>query len=167
MTELITLAVVLAIVFIGPPVTVTGRIARHNAFRVIVPPDSVTESQGQTPKGRRAQEVAEWRLCWLVPLPIAALALFVIPEPFYAVLAFLFAAMVGNALVRVATDSFDYVGHGIEIMIAEDEGRKGYREAEIERMLRDKGRAGMTPAKVEAKLAKWNWLARFARRFLA
>lgn len=75
--------------------------------------------------------------------------------------------MVGNALVRVATDSFDYVGQGIEIMIAEDEGRAGYREAEIERMLRDQGRAGMTPAKVEAKLAKWNWLARFARRFLA
>lgn len=162
MFELPTLALALALVFTGPKIVRKGQTAHNYAFSVVLPPDEVTESQHQSPAGRKAQEVAEWRLLWLVAIALAAPALFLLPS-FYGLLVFPIAALLGKNIVDRATNHFDYVGHGVEIMVAEDERRAGYREAEIARMLRDPKRKGMTAAEVDRKLRRWNWLARIGR----
>lgn len=163
--EIIILAVLVA-TRLGPPITRGGNVARHNAFCVWLPHDAVTESQGQSPAGRKAQEVGEWRALWIFGIAVASPVLWQIEPLFLAVLAFFLAAMLVQTGLRLATDSLDYMGHGIEIMVAEDEGRAGYREAEIARMVRDRDRKGMTVAEVDRKLRQWNWLAVIVRKVL-
>lgn len=153
----LSLWLVLAIFMLfGPPIRRGGDIAWHNILICKLPLDETTESQGQSPEGRRLQEICEWRLLWLAGLIAAIPAIWTHP---IAVPLFAFA---GNAIARKLSGQLDYVGHGIEIAVATEEGRYSYRSEEIARMLRDPARKGMTVEQVEAKLARWAWLGHFA-----
>lgn len=122
------------------------------------------------------QEIGEWKLCKLIGTIVGVLAhiiAFQIGE-----VAFIFAMLAG-----VAADSFvrnvfalDVAGHGSEIIAGQKAGIPGYRDGELEQLLRqnnwqkalnfprtaykdDAARAAAL-VKIEAALAKWNWLAK-------
>lgn len=157
MTEIALFAALTLFMWFGPPIKRGGTVAGHNIIRCWLPLDETTESQGQSPEGRRLQEICEWRLLWLAGIITAIPAIWVHP------IAIPLAAFAGNAIVRKLTNHLDYVGHGIEIAVAEAEGRLGYREQEIARMLADPARKGMTVEQIETNLARWAWLGRIAR----
>lgn len=156
---------VLVFVLLGPYIERGADRAHHNGFQVWLPDVWLTESRGQSPRGVEAQEVAEWKLAWLCGL-LLALPLLFAPTISYTVhwLVVPVVAAFGQTMARMLTNGFDYVGHGIEIMVAEEEGRAGYREQEIWRMIHhDPARKGMTIEQVDAKLRRWHWLAKLAR----
>ncbi|MCR4297245.1 MAG: hypothetical protein NUV75_00620 [Gallionella sp.] len=149
----------------GPPIRRGASHSSNHFFMVSLPDNAVLAATGQSPAGVKGQEVGEFRLTWLCGLIVAAPAL-MIGGPLGA-LAVVIAATAGNGISRALTGSFDYVGHGIEIIIAEREGREGYREAEIRRMIDwDRTRTGMSTADVDANLRKWHWLARIVERIV-
>lgn len=148
----------------GPPVFRGGSVAQHLITHVRLPLDQTTEAQGQSPRGRKAQEVIEWRLCWICGLVVAFPATFINGDPLGVIALILLSAVIGNAIARILTDGFDYVGHGAEIIVAEQEGREGYRAAEAKRMLWSRPNASITD--VEAGLRRWNWLAQFGLKYL-
>lgn len=153
---------IVAYVFAGPLVF-SGRRAFNSGAGITLPPASISEADGQSPAGIRAQETAEFRLAWFCGL-IVALPFIWLPLSWAAVP---IAAAAGQTLARAIFDGFDYVGHGVEIMVAEEEGRIGYRDAEIQRMIdRDRSRTGMSPVDVDRKLKRWHWLARIMRRLV-
>ena len=161
----IAIAALMAFVFIGPPISRGGTAARNSGFGVRLPYADVTLRDGQSLRGRKAHEVSEFRLGWLIGA-IVSLWTFILPDPFAGV-AYLASAAVVQSLARAITGHFDYIGHNVEIMVAEEEGMEGYRQAEIRRMIdRDASRRGMSEAAVNARLRKWAWLARIMRRMV-
>ena len=157
---IISLAALVALIAFGPIVK-KGKSATNNGFRVTMPPREKLEADGQSYAGVLAQEKAEFRIAWIAGGLLASPSLVAFPEGFL-----LFAAL-GQTIARLLTNSFDYVGHGVEIMVAEESGFIGYREQEIARMIsRDPKRKGMTPEQVDAKLRKWHWLAKIGRKLV-
>lgn len=152
MIPFIVWGALLALVFVGPPIKRGGLYARNHGFGVTLPDDDTTIMQGQDPEGRKAHEVAEFRLAWLFGL-IAAFPVCFFVDGLFSVLVPVVAA-VGQSLTRAVTGQLDYVGHGVEIITV---GKPIYRIDEIERMMAD--RPGMTFEQVERKLDAWHWLA--------
>lgn len=159
------LAVLALFAFMGPPVRRRGSYAGHNPIRVVLPPDDVTRAQNQSPAGRRAQEVGEWRLGWI--LAIVGLAL---PTAWLSsgwgligALAVFVAGFLGNGVARTLANGFDIPGHGAEILVAEEEGWVNYRAEEIGRMLKDPARKLETHATISARLKKWQWASNIIR----
>lgn len=158
---LAVLTILTAIILIGPPVQVqSGSGGRNTMLGVTVPPDAETEASGQSPAGRLAQERGEWKLAKLFALPFAGVAAYFAPDGLIAVPIALVAFALAELLGRKLTGHWDYVGHNIEIMVAEAEGREGYREAETRRVANDKG---ITFEQAEASLRKWALLARVVK----
>ena len=151
---------------IGPPLSVKGRSARHTVFHVTLPPDEETERQGQSPAGRRTQELGEWRMLWLLAIATIGvpLAWAVQGHGPISTAAVVFVTIVGNGVWRIATNGLDIAGHGAEILVAEKEGREGYRAEEISRMLRDPDRSRMTAEQIQAKLRRWQWVSKILIR---
>lgn len=162
---LIALAALLVFVFLGPPTERGGNRSSNHGFGIRLRHPADSEADGQSPSGVRAQEIGEFRLAWVVGMLLALPALLLdgwLVGPIY-----LIGAALGQSLFRVVFKPFDYVGHGVEIIVAEEEGREGYRAAEIDRMInRDTSRKGMTPAEVDAILRKWDWLSKLVRRLV-
>lgn len=162
-------AVILPPLGIGPVITREGSTAHNSLLRVVLPPDAVTIMQGQSPLGRKMQEVCDWWLRWLLPTllvwPIALLLEFPLAAPIFDI-AVLTLVVVLAAWTEVFEATFDAIGHGVEIRIAEREGRDGYRQAEIKRMQR------YSPAfktwsleQIDAHLRRWDWVS-FALLFV-
>lgn len=148
----------LALTFIGPPVRiVAGSGGRNTPLGVTLPPDSALEASGQSPAGVKAQEVGEWRLAKLCGLFLAG-AVAATVDGAIGIVAALIAAVAGEAIARKASGQFDFVGHNIEIIVAQREGRTGYRMAEIARMQAG-DQVGMTIDQIDDALRKWEWLA--------
>lgn len=157
---------ILAWAILGPPIRRGASHSSNTPLRVSLPDDSILEASGQSPAGVKAQEVGEFRLSWIAGL-IAALPAAIMLEGLIGALAVAIGAALAHAVARKLTNSFDYVGHGIEIIVAEREGRVGYRTAEIRRMIDwDPARKGMTAEQVDAKLRRWHWLARLTLKIL-
>lgn len=157
MIGLIALGLILAFALIKGPTIKSGSFGRNNGFGYEVPPDAETEASGQSPKGRLAHERAEFRLAWLVGL-IPAVPVAICLDGLLSLSAVLVAAL-AQTIGRLLTNSYDYIGHNVEIMIAESEGREGYRAQEIN-LMADGEQRGMTPEQIDAKLRKWEWLAK-------
>lgn len=149
--------------FLGPPVGDQKWSASNNGFGVKIAPREVIEADGQCYEGILAQEKAEFKLAWIFGL-IAALPTFLFDAPYLAVFVAILAAL-GQSLARLIFDNFDYMGHNVEIMVAEEMGREGYRTQEIDRMIR-RDRTDMTPAEVEENLRRWEWVAKIMRRLV-
>lgn len=162
MIPLIAWALLAAYTLIGPVVRRGGTHAGHNALFVTLPPDSVTLAQGQHPEGRRAQELGENRLQGLVALVPALAPALLLDGPYAALAAIL--AYVAVKSVLYAIPAIDTAGHGAEIIVAEQDGYWSYGQQEIERMLRDPARNGMTFEDVEAELRRWEWLSKIMVR---
>lgn len=132
--------------------------ARHNALFVTLPFTHITEASGQSPAGRRAQELGENRFQGLVGCVVASVLVWWFDAT--AIAGFtgvLIALSVKAMLYRLPV--IDVAGHGAEIIVAEREGRDGYRDAEIARMLRDPKRSGQSAEYVAAQLKRWRWLS--------
>ena len=148
----------LACVF-GPPIVRGGRVARNNPFRVLLPSDAVTIEQGQSPEGRKAQEVVDWVHRWAVALVIS-LPVWMLPHTIEAQLfaaVLVFAATLWSEVFEV---HFELVGHGAEILVAEREDRT-YRHAEILRMqARDSTFRGWKATRIYDELRSREWLSK-------
>lgn len=160
---LFVLTVVLPPLGFGPPMYRGGH-AENNIVMVRALPRTAPFS-----KPIEAQEVAEWWCAWLAGCLLALPVALLVPG-LVGTAATLVAAFLGNLLARKATLHFDYVGHNVEIMVAEREGWIGYREAEIDRMIERGDQRGMSRADVARRLRRWAWLARvvllaFKRRY--
>ena len=151
---------------VGPPVFVkadrTG--AGHNALAVFMYP--VGRRPNQYRPAVLAQEKAEWRMLWLFGIACGLIANFAWQAPNEHWAYVLLAAFLGNIFLRLATNGLDYVGHGVEIIVAEEAGWSDYRADEIERMRRNDGRSHMSPEQVSDKLDVWAWFAKPAAKFL-
>lgn len=155
---LFAVTVILPALGIGPIIRRGGQRAWNNAVMVQLPPDSVTIEQGQSPEGRKAQEVADFVHRWLGALVIASPVAFFVDGMEYVTF---LAAFIATLWAKVFGAHFDLVGHGVEILVAEREGRKGYRAAEIERMrLYSSAFEGWTNERIDAALDKREWLSR-------
>lgn len=153
---LFVLTVVLPPLGLGPPMY-RGAWSRNWMLGVVAPPRDTPHA-----RGIEAQEVVEWWLAWVagcaLALPVALIGAGVLGE----VAAFI-AAFVGNAVARIATGHFDLVGHNVEIMVETRSGWPDYRAGEIARMIGPLGdQKGMPHAHVDARLRRWEWLAKLA-----
>lgn len=167
---LIGLVLVLAWAIIAP--TKIGGTKAYNGIIVVLPPDEITLKQNQSPRGRRGQEKAEFRIKWFCGAIFASIATYLLMKVgFYngmdpAIITIFFPALaaIGNRLSSMLTYGFDVLGHTVEILIAEEDGwddnltedEDPYRVAEIKRMLRDSRRkhlliAGVGETVEEAK----------------
>lgn len=153
---LLLLTVVLPPLGFGPPMY-RGAWSRNWMLGVVAPPRDTPHA-----RGIEAQEVVEWWLAWvaacLLALPVALLGAGLLGE-----VAALVAAFAGNAVARIATGHFDLVGHNVEIIVEQRAGFADYRAGEIARMIGPLGdQKGMPRAHVDARLRRWEWLARIA-----
>lgn len=153
-------AVILPPLGIGPVITRRGSRAHNNQLGVVLPYDAVTERQGQSPQGRMMQEIGDWWLRWLLPIvamwPVALL----FDPPLFDVIVLVL--VVGLTVwTEVFEATFDAIGHGVEIRVAEREGRAGYRQAEIERMqLFSPAFKMWSLEQIDAHLRRWDWASR-------
>lgn len=139
------------------PISRGGRVAWNNAVMVKLPPDEVTIEQGQSPRGRKAQEVADFAHRWLGALVIA-LPVGLLTEGTVGAFATFMAAAVATLWVKALPAHFDLVGHGVEIIVA---GGDEYRAAEVNRMrLHSPAFQGWTNERIDAALRKREWLSR-------
>ena len=164
---LFVLFVVLPAFGIGPYIRRSGRQAWNNAVMVNLPPDSVTIEQDNSPAGRKAQEVTDFAHRWLGAIVIASPAAFMVDGMVGHYLTF-FVAAVATLWAKAFGAHFDLVGHGVEIIVAEREGREGYRAAEIERMrLYSPAFKGWTNERIDEALKRRAWLSRIFARLYA
>lgn len=155
---LLAVTVILPALGIGPVIRRGGRLAWNNAVMVQLPPDSVTIEQGQSPAGRKAQEVVDFVHRWLGALVIVSPVAFFVEGLEYVTF---LAAFIATLWAKVFGAHFDLVGHGVEIIVAERENREGYRAAEIERMrLHSSAFKGWTTERIDAGLRGREWLSR-------
>lgn len=159
---LFAVTVILPALGIGPVIRRGGRLAWNNALMVQLPSDETTERQNNSPEGRKAQEVIDFVHRWLGALAFA-LPIAVFTNDYVTFLA----ALIATLWAKVFGAHFDLVGHGAEIIIAEREGRKGYRAAEIERMrVYSSAFEGWTTERIDAALRRREWLSRlFAKAY--
>lgn len=142
---LFALTVLAPLVGFGPPIK-RAAWARNTILMVYAPADD---------RAYEAHEVIEWWCGWVAGcLAAVPVALFV--PGWMGVGGVLVAAFLGNALARMATTHFDYVGHNVSAAI------RGDREAEITRMIERGDQRGMTRAEVDRLLARWAPVARVA-----
>lgn len=156
---LAVLTLVLPALGIGPIIRRSGRTAWNNALMVNLPPDSVTVEQGNSPAGRKAQEVVDWVHRWLGALVLTFPLVFFVPA-----LAIIPAAFLATLWAKVFNAHFELVGHGAEIIVAGED----YRAGEIHRMMtRDSTFRGWTADEIDEGLRKREWLSRIFVRFYA
>lgn len=162
MIDFIAPIALLLFTLIGPPIKRGGTHAWNGPLHVILPTDATTIGQANHIAGRRAQEVAEWRLIGLLALIPAAVAAWAIGDVIGNVAAAVawFAAKI--PLYKVQT--LDDAGHGAEILVAGRDGFDSYRELEADRMLRDPARHHMDLEDVLRQLRRVEWLSKIMVR---
>ena len=139
------------------PITLRGKWAISNAFRIIKPRGPINRD-GSITAYAHVQERGEYRLYKLLSFVAAVPFAFWDSDPWFVMPALqLITMMAADQAVRVLLPFIDYAGHGAEIMAAEADFDTTYRLAEIERMRDDRDKRGQD---VEAELARWHWLAR-------
>lgn len=157
---LFALTVILPALGIGPIIRRGGRLAWNNAVMVKLPPDRVTIEQGQSPEGRRAQERVDWVHRWMGALIIVLPVAWVI-DGITGEYVTVLAAFIATLWAKIFSSHFDLIGHGVEILVAEREGREGYRATEIERMrLYSSAFEGWTVEKIDEAVRRREWLSR-------
>lgn len=138
---------------------VVGRTNKNHAYHTPVyaqlPYASITERVGQSPEGRRVQEIGETRVQNLFGFAAAVLA-----APF---MHWGFALLIGMFVIfgtyKIGT-FWDTMGHGAEILVAEREARPAYREEEIRRMLLSHKHKGRSFKEIDKQMRRWEWVSR-------
>lgn len=182
--------IALTLVFIVGPLIGLGPViirkpksgGRNNALWVTLPPDSGTLSVGQSPRGRKAQEITDIVHRWTVALLICWGAFFFFDAP--ADLSFslddagfaLAALMIAGLYSEIFPCHFDAVGHENEIIVAQREGDwpraqelgpDYYRTAETSRVQQQSHFDHMSYDETRRFMANRAWIARLFRRALA
>ena len=150
------------------PIVISGTRDRNSAYAVWLQPPDASKWRTQSRRGVAAQEIAEWWLRWAGAAVLSAPLAWIVRDLPAAPLMQIVALFAGTLWAQVFARQFDLIGHTVEIVEAEREGRAGYASQEAARMEHgDLDGGGMTAAEILRAVDRRRWLARALLALLA
>lgn len=143
------------------PIVKPGTRDMNNAYLVRLQPADAAKWRTQSRRGVAAQEIAEWWLRWAGAAVLSAPLAWLVRDLPAAPMLQLVALFAGTLWAQIAARQFDLIGHTVEIVQAEREGRTGYASQEAARMEHgDLDGGGMTAAEILRAVDRRRWIAR-------